>query len=166
MKQTNLGNNESLKQGMANNPDGTAKAPSAALPPSATDADVAYIKSLVNGFMDITTAENIAAANTEVLRISKLQNENPNTALDGWLTRAIDVLAKAHPTESKPDMTHSPDAQFFQSIIDGTIDPLTIDMDHVIELAEKHEGNAEMEVLIDKALEAINQAEQAAAQAV
>lgn len=166
MKQTNLGNNESLKQGMANNPDGTAKAPSAALPPSATDTDVAYIKSLVNGAVDLTTVEAIAAANTEVLRISKLQTENRNTALDGWLTRAIDVLAKAKPLTHEPDMTHSPDAQFFQSIIDGTIDPLTIDMDHVIELAEKHEGNAEMEVLIDKALEAINQAEQAAAQAV
>lgn len=65
---------------------------------------------------------------------------------------------------TKPSL--SPDAEFFQSIIDGTIDPLTVDMDHVIELAEKHEGNAEMEVLIDQALEAINQAEQAAAQAV
>ena len=139
-------------------------------PPTATAEDVAYVKSVVNGSEDLTTAEAIAAVNTEILRIAALQAKNPNPDLDGWLTRAIDIANNAKPTEKQteePEMAKSnPDAEFFQAIIDGTIDPLTVDMDHVIELAEKHEGNAAMEVLVDQALEAINQAEQAAAQAV
>lgn len=60
----------------------------------------------------------------------------------------------------------NPDAEFFQSLIDGTIDPLDVNMDHVIELAEKYEGNPDMEQLIDAALEAINKAEQAASQSI
>lgn len=139
-------------------------------PPTASAEDVAYVKSVVNGSEDLTTAEAIAVVNAEILRIAALQAKNPNPDLDGWLTRAIDIANNAKPTEKQteePEMAKAnPDAEFFQSIIDGTIDPLTVDMDHVIELAEKHEGNAEMEVLIDQALEAINQAEQAAAQAV
>lgn len=138
--------------------------------PAATAEDVVYVKSVVNGGEDLTTAEAIVVVNAEILRIASLQAKNPNPDLDGWLTRAIDIANNAKPTENQteePEMPKAnPDAEFFQSIINGSLDPLTVDMDHVIELAEKHEGNAEMEVLIDRALEAINQAEQAAAQAV
>lgn len=74
----------------------------------------------------------------------------------------------AQPPQSKPDMTNtnSPDAQFFKSIIDGSVDALTVDMDHVIELGEKYPDDASMMDLLEKALEVINQAEQAAAQSV
>lgn len=69
-------------------------------------------------------------------------------------------------SQAEPDMTTSPDAQFFQSIIDGSVDALTVDMDHVIELGEKYPDDASMMDLLEKALEVINQAEQAAAQSV
>ena len=79
------------------------------------------------------------------------------------LMRGEDVMPKEAPVV--PPATN-PDAEFFQSIISGTIDPLTVDMDYVIELAEKHENDPEMGALLEDALEAINKAEQAASQGI
>ena len=55
--------------------------------------------------------------------------------------------------------TSNPDRDYLQSIIDGKADPLTVDLDMIIALAEKYDGDAEINPLIDQALEVINQAE-------
>ena len=68
-------------------------------------------------------------------------------------------------TVSEPPMTN-PDRDYLQSIIDGDVDPLTVDMDAVIALAEKYDGDAEITPLLDQALEVINQAEQEAAKGI
>ena len=74
------------------------------------------------------------------------------------------VEAQPEPA-SEPPMTN-PDRDYLQSIIDGKVDPLTVDMDAVIALAEKYDGDAEITPLLDQALEAINQAEQEAAKGI
>lgn len=66
---------------------------------------------------------------------------------------------------SEPPMTN-PDRDYLQSIIDGDVDPLTVDIDAVIALAEKYDGDAEITPLLDQALEVINQAEQEAAKGI
>jgi hypothetical protein len=53
-----------------------------------------------------------------------------------------------------------------QSIIDGEVDPLTIDFDALITLAEKYEGDADMNPIVDQALEVINQAQQSASKGI
>ncbi|HQV23012.1 MAG TPA: hypothetical protein PLJ88_08000, partial [Agitococcus sp.] len=65
----------------------------------------------------------------------------------------------------EPPMTN-PDRDYLQSIIDGDVDPLTVDMDAVIALAEKYDGDAEITPLLDQALEVINQAEQEASKGI
>lgn len=66
---------------------------------------------------------------------------------------------------SEPPMTN-PDRDYLQSIIDGDVDPLIVDMDAVIALAKKYDGDAEITPLLDQALEVINQAEQEAAKGI
>ncbi len=88
---------------------------------------------------------------------------------DGLLKKASEPEPSptVKPTPEEPTVTATnPDAEFFQSIISGTIDPLTVDMDYVIKLAEKHENDPEMGALLEDALEAINKAEQAASQGI
>lgn len=60
----------------------------------------------------------------------------------------------------------NPDQEFLQNIINGTVDATTVDMDFIIELAEKYQDDEAMNALVEQALEIINQAEQAAAQLV
>ena len=78
--------------------------------------------------------------------------------------RKSNVTQPAQPV-SKPPMTN-PDRDYLQSIIDGDVDPLIVDMDAVIALAEKYDGDAEITPLLDQALEVINQAEQEAAKGI
>jgi hypothetical protein len=66
---------------------------------------------------------------------------------------------------SEPPMTN-PDRDYLQSIIDGEVDPLTIDFDALIALAEKYDGDTEITPLLDQALDAINQAEQELAKGI
>ena len=74
------------------------------------------------------------------------------------------VEAQPEPV-SEPPMTN-PDRDYLQSIIEGDVDPLIVDMDAVIALAEKYDGDAEITPLLDQALEVINQAEQEAAKGI
>lgn len=76
-------------------------------------------------------------------------------------------VVQAEPAQpaNEPPMTN-PDRDYLQSIIDGKVDPLTVDMDAVIALAEKYDGDEEITPLLDQALEAINQAEQEAAKGI
>ena len=60
----------------------------------------------------------------------------------------------------------NPDRDYLQTIIDGEVDPLTIDFDALIALAEKYDGDEDMNPLIDDALEVINKAQQAASEGV
>lgn len=85
------------------------------------------------------------------------------------LLKALDVANKyisdvAQPVSAPP--TPNPDRDYLQSIIDGDIDPLTIDFDALIALAEKYDGDENMNPLIDVALEVINQAQQAASKGI
>lgn len=90
----------------------------------------------------------------------KLAAEVESTVIN--LRKHLEEKLKA----SSNTLPSNPDAQFFQSIIDGSVDALTVDMDHVIELGEKYPDDQSMMDLLEKALEVINQAEQAAAQSV
>lgn len=74
------------------------------------------------------------------------------------------VEAQPEPVSEQP-MTN-PDKDYLQSIIDGEVDPLTIDFDALIALAEKYDGDKDMNPLIDDALEVINKAQQAASEGV
>lgn len=58
------------------------------------------------------------------------------------------------------------DINFLNRIIEGSVDTTTVDMDYIIELAEKYQDDAAVNALVEQALEVINQAEQAAAQSV
>lgn len=60
----------------------------------------------------------------------------------------------------------TPDQKFLQNIINGAVEATTVDMDYIIELAEKYQADEAMNALVEQALEIINQAEQAAAQSV
>ena len=60
----------------------------------------------------------------------------------------------------------NPDQEFLQKIIDGTVDATTVDMDYIIELAEKYQDDEAVNALVEQALDVINQAEQLAAQSV
>jgi hypothetical protein len=62
--------------------------------------------------------------------------------------------------------TPNPDRDYLQSIIDGEVDGLTVDFDVLIALAEKYEGDADMNPVVDQALEVINQAQQAASKGI
>jgi|GEM_PF-4650401 len=61
--------------------------------------------------------------------------------------------------------TNTPDGEFLQSVIDGLIDPLTIDMPNMIELAEKYQEDPEMVALVESALTVVGNAQLAADQA-
>ncbi|HQZ60712.1 MAG TPA: hypothetical protein PLQ39_13635, partial [Acinetobacter sp.] len=74
------------------------------------------------------------------------------------------VLNQREASNAPP--TPNPDRDYLQSIIDGDVDPLIVDMDAVIALAEKYDGDAEITPLLDQALEVINQAEQEAAKGI
>lgn len=50
-------------------------------------------------------------------------------------------------------------------MIDGLVDPLTIDMLHMIELAEKYQDDTEMVALVESALTVVGEAQLAADQA-
>jgi hypothetical protein len=65
-----------------------------------------------------------------------------------------------------PIAAPNPDRDYLQSIIDGEVDPLTIDFDALITLAEKYEGDADMNPIVDQALEVINQAQQSASKGI
>ena len=62
--------------------------------------------------------------------------------------------------------TINSDQEFLQNIINGTVEATTVDMDYIIELAEKYQDDESVNALIEQALEVINQAEQLAAQSV
>ena len=62
--------------------------------------------------------------------------------------------------------TINPDQEFLQNIINGTVEATTVDMDYIIELAEKYQDDESVNALVEQALEVINQAEQSAAQSV
>jgi hypothetical protein len=127
LTKTDMGNGESLVEGMAENRDGTFTALT---------------------LVDSKTFKTRAGA-------------------ERWLAqRGLNPDGSTIAAQEQPVPASNPAADFFQSIIDGTIDPLTADMDHIIELAEKHQGDATMDDLVERALEVINQAEQAAAQGV
>lgn len=61
--------------------------------------------------------------------------------------------------------TSTPDGEFLQSVIDGLVDPLTIDMPNIVELAEKYKDDPEMVVLVESALTVLSKAQLAADQA-
>lgn len=155
-----LGEIDSLEKAI----DGAARQKPSVKPATRIEVDVLHEM----GVVQITHqgGENIYFVKDDEEYSSKVMNTEDYPVGEFDLSKYPTGLPPAATTEEPEMPKANPDAEFFQSIIDGTIDPLTVDMDHVIELAEKYEGNAEMEVLIDQALEAINQAEQAAAQAV
>lgn len=190
---TDLGNNDSVSRGLAVNGDGTFTAMTATESKTFKTRSGAERWLAQRGFNpDGSALEKPLPREIDVVDLHKMGvveithqgNENIYFVKDGREHYSKVMTTENYPvgefdlskyptglppaaTTEEPEMPKAnPDAEFFQSIIDGTIDPLTVDIDHVIELAEKHEGNAAMEVLIDQALEAINQAEQAAAQAV
>lgn len=76
---------------------------------------------------------------------------------------------KAHtvnPDGHNSGLRYQSDIDYLQSIINGRVDATTVDMDFIIELAEKYQDDEAMNALVEQALEIINQAEQAAAQLV
>lgn len=96
--------------------------------------------------------------------------ERLNTAIDDEdvleILDSIEALQAALNAAPSPEPAANPDQEFLQKIIAGTVDATTVDMDHIIELAEKYQADEAMNALVEQALETINQAEQAAAQSV
>ena len=76
------------------------------------------------------------------------------------------VLSKQDSQPAIESPTPNPDRDYLQSIIDGEVDGLTVDFDVLIALAEKYEGDADMNPVVDQALEVINQAQQAASKGI
>lgn len=109
-------------------------------------------------------ANKLKAAATE----KGISLERLNTAIDDEdvleILDAIEALQAA--LNAAPEPAANPDQEFLQKIIAGTVDATTVDMDHIIELAEKYQVDEAMNALVGQALETINQAEQEAAKSV
>ncbi len=192
MKQTDLGNNESLSQGMAANADGTYTAMTftqsktfktkagavkwladrglnpdgSKIPKVAIQIDVDVLHEM--GVVQITHqgSENIYFVKDGEEYSSKVMNTEDYPVGEFDLSKYPKGLPPASSTEEPETPKPNPDAEFFQSIISGTLDPITLDMDHMIELGEKYSDDQSMMDLFEQALDVINQAEQAAAQSV
>ncbi len=68
------------------------------------------------------------------------------------------------PASDPAGSTNTPDGEFLQSVIDGLVDPLTIDMPHIVELADKYKEDPEMLTLVESALTVLSKAQLAADQ--
>lgn len=114
-------------------------------------------------YTDIDSLEQI----NESFSTENLTTEQVIEKISTFIERHEQNSVNVQPVQpvSEPPMTN-PDRDYLQSIIDGKADPLTVDMDAVIALAEKYDGDAEMTPLLDEALEIINQAEQEAGKGI
>jgi hypothetical protein len=98
--------------------------------------------------------------------VSNRATKEAETVANDMTLTAADLAKQINEiVESKMTATN-PDRDYLQSIIDGKVDGLTVNFDQLIALAEKYEGNADMNPIVDQALEVINQAQQAASKGI
>ncbi len=151
---------------------------------------------LISGeWRDLATGKSYFFENMEYGEVIDTRKEGRRNVIDPWRTTDGEYFeslreAKAHEletyakqrliddgfmqgvkTKDKPQPaiespTPNPDRDYLQSIIDGEVDGLTVDFDVLIALAEKYEGDADMNPVVDQALEVINQAQQAASKGI
>ena len=114
------------------------------------DADLNYIKSVIDGSLKADTPDSIKDLNDQLTRISMAQMTNPDDRLDGLLSRAIDIASKAVPSRSATN----PDAEYLQAIIDGTAD-LSVAGDELERIGDNL--SPELEELFEEAAEAYAQ---------
>ncbi len=126
----------------------TEEAPMPATNPK--DADLNYIKSVIDGSLKADTPDSIKDLNDQIARITKAQMTNPDDRLDGLLTRAIDIAFNAKPSRSATN----PDAEYLQAIIDGTAD-LSVAGDELERIGDNL--SPETEDLFEQAAEAFAQ---------
>lgn len=93
------------------------------------------------------------------VELSEFQEIN-DASLELWET------VNSQKNEDPKNSAINPDQEFLHNIINGTVEATTVDMDYIIELAEKYQDDKDVNALVDQALEVINQAEQSAAQSV
>ena len=107
--------------------------------------------------------QQIDAANEQAKHQQELaQNNQPVPEPEPVIEQTLVSLSTSSPTPGPVPATN-PDVEFLQSIIDGSIEPLTIDFDHIIELGEKYPDDSAFNGLFEQAVNIINQAEQQAA---
>lgn len=114
------------------------------------DADLNYIKSVIDGSLKADTPDSIKDLNNQLARISRAQMTSPDSRLEGLLTRAIDISFKAKPSRSATN----PDAEYLQSIVDGTAD-LSVAGDELERIGDNLPP--ELEALFEEAAEAYAQ---------
>ncbi len=114
-----------------------------------------------------------------VLKTSKM-SEDPKWLGRGFATPWQDAIneaagkAKAAPQQGATTMptaapaapASNPDADLLNAIISGTTSAADVDMDALIAIAEKYDGNPEMEGLVNQALDVVTQYELEAAKAI
>ena len=85
-----------------------------------------------------------------------------NTKVEAYVEQKRSEL---QPASDPAGSTSTADSEFLQSVIDGRVDPLTLDMPHMIELAEKYQDDPAMVTLVEAALTVVGDAQLAADQA-
>lgn len=133
------------------------------------DKEVAYIKSVVEGGVDLSSERAIAEAQDEVTRLSVTYAKNLSPELAGFLSVARDITRNATPTpEEAPMPATNPDAEYLQAIVDGAnqgTDKESRAKVREILTNAKAAANAEIEALATTAVNQIAARMKAAAQA-
>lgn len=124
----------------------------------ALNGDSKAIKDIRDYFVSNKRVPNMTKAHLIILE--GLTGQDFNSKTYEYVVQKFDDYINTI-TQSQEPVATNPDRDYLQSIIDGKADPLTIDFDALIALAEKYDGDEQMNPLIDVALEVINQAQQA-----
>ena len=87
-----------------------------------------------------------------------------NAKVEAYVEQKRSEFQPASPPVNPAAKASTPDGEFLQSVIDGLVDPLTIDMPHIVELADKYKEDPEMLTLVESVLTVLSKAQLAADQ--